>query len=162
MSNGTGPGMIVMHSPGGQKIKVVLDKANIKVEGNGIKTYTADIAMDYETYRLVDEMELFNLEKDVRGQGSEDAFRPEATVEMEILLRKDIAEFIMITADTEELFFKHLSSRSEKVPGDSVLDTENWYALNVKQDVELPPALKALGTAKSGYRTEWAKMKEQL
>lgn len=119
----------------------------------------AIIAIDKKTYDIIDENCVFNLQKQVRGQSSIEEFTTKKPIEIELKLRRTLYDKL----ETQKLTSpKTLFQYIEKIKNDNendLLFSENWFALIVKQEVELPGDME--GTLNMGYQTTWIKTPEE-
>jgi hypothetical protein len=106
-------------------------------------SFTAQITL--EQYYTCDRHHLFNLKPELRGFLSNGEFQPDRPIQITAILQPDLlpqlAEF-----QTGEQVLAHLKNLAETQPDHPLLDTENWYALQVKQ---------TLDDGETGYRTLW-------
>ncbi len=119
---------------------------------------TINISVSFDDYnRLIDKNNLFFLEKENRKESALDRFEENKPVEIELILTENLLSFIQISMNEpkqlEAIFQKQNHSKREK----ELFYIQNWYALNVKQTVEIPNDLE--GTLKMGYATTWDKLK---
>lgn len=102
-----------------------------------------------EVYRRIDAEGLFNLSRDVRGPGS-DRFEPDGEVQVEARLDASLLMGLAAMGDDILETGPRFSALSE---GSPLLESENWYALNVTVEV-LRDA--AGGVLREGYSTTHA------
>lgn len=81
---------------------------------------------------------------------------PDEDVEIEAKLDQNLLSGITQRLKTITAIAEHLREPGLNKQEDSLLSTENWFALYVKQSVPLPPEFGE-GKLKVGYSTSWAK-----
>lgn len=108
-----------------------------------------------ETYHHIDINELFHLHSDVRGQVFGGKLEPDVDVEIEAKLDPSFIFEISTKIKTLDALSQHLRTITQNQPDHPLLNTESWFALYVKQSVELPPEFGE-GKLKVGYSTTWA------
>lgn len=98
--------------------------------------------------RVVDE-ELFHLDPSSMGTGWANDADLTKPVDVELGLRRGVA-FAVDGADIEQQLIDE--------PEDDILDSDNWYALDVHQEMALPKeyANKKHASLRTGFRTAWA------
>jgi hypothetical protein len=105
--------------------------------------FTSQVTL--ENYYILNRNSLFNLKPELRGSLSSGEFQPDRPIQITATLQPDLlpqlAEF-----QTGEQVLAHLKNLAETQPDHPLLDTENWYALQVKQ---------TLDDGETGYRTLW-------
>jgi hypothetical protein len=92
-------------------------------------------------------------------QGSA-SFEPDSPAELRAALRPAIARRIYERGgDAEAVLAAFLPVEKEHAFSDLGLrQTESWIALDLMQEVELPPALKDSGALRQGLKTDWRKL----
>lgn len=108
-----------------------------------------------EVYRRIDEEELFNLSRAARGPGAE-RFAPESDVQIEARLDPSLLVGLAALGDDILEAGPRFSALAE---GSPLLDSENWYALNVTVEV-LRDAEG--GVLREGYSTTHASGEREL
>ncbi len=107
----------------------------------------ATIEVTPEVWESIDLIMLFNLRWDVRNEGK---IIGEKNVQLKIFLDKKI--------------YEDLSRRGELPDKNSFLSSDvkhpirsamNWFATEVTEEVDLPEALKNMGTLREGFTTQW-------
>jgi hypothetical protein len=108
-----------------------------------------------ELYQRIDTETLFNLKSDVRYQIMENNFTTDKDIEIEARLSDDLLSLLTEHSDSAEIAAEHLLqlNQSHHPIKSPMVFSENWYALHVKQSMDLPPELE--GELKSGYSTTW-------
>jgi hypothetical protein len=76
-------------------------------------------------------------------------------VEIEAKLDPAFIYLLSTQIKSVEALAAHLQKISQSYPNDSLVTTESWFALYVKQSVALPPEVGE-GQLKVGYSTTWA------
>jgi hypothetical protein len=126
-------------------------------EDEEVIEYRLTFQVNYELYQRIDKEALFNLKPEVRGSIFGGGFQPEQEIEIEAALNSDLLPEMLVHGKTAHKAANYLTSLSQNHLGDSLLETENWYGLYVKQSVPLPPELAEDGAKlKTGYSTSWA------
>ena len=113
------------------------------------------ILVSPENYQQIDTNESFNLYSDARGQIFGGKLEPDLDVEIEAKIDPSFIFAISTQIKTVENLADRLLYLSQNEPEDALLNTESWFALYVKQSVELPPEFGE-GKLKVGYSTTWA------
>lgn len=112
--------------------------------------------ISFECYQEVDAHAMFNLLPEVRGQIFGGALQPVVDVEIEAKLDPAlIFPLFSLGITSIEALATHLLETSQQQPDDDLVNTESWFALNVKQAVSVPPEIGE-GQLKIGYQTTWA------
>ncbi|PZO37070.1 MAG: hypothetical protein DCF19_19790 [Pseudanabaena frigida] len=107
------------------------------------------------TYHHIDINESFHLHPDARGQVFGGKLEPDIDVEIETKLDPSFIFEISTKIKTLDALSQHLQTINQNQPDHPLLNTESWFALYVKQSVELPPEFGE-GKLKVGYSTTWA------
>lgn len=142
------------HDPEGTPITLQVIDLSADFLDEIITRCVLTFSMSTEIYQYVDTHELFNLYTDVRGQLFGGEFKPNLNVEIEAKLDPSFIFDIATKVKTIEALSEHIQSINQNHPNDLLLNTESWFALNVKQSVELPPEFGE-GSLKVGYSTSW-------
>lgn len=100
--------------------------------------------VNWELYHRIDTEALFNLKPELRGSLSNGDFHSEANIEVEASLKPELLSSLTENITTPEQTAAYLQNLSQNNP---LLFTENWLALQVKQQQE---------SGETGYRTFWA------
>lgn len=103
-------------------------------------------------YERIEKENLFNLAPESRGPAFGGSLDPEREVKIELALDVDVLDGLLEQVSNVKEAAKYLSSRDLDDP---LLLTENWYALYLTQQVDLPDDLGE-GTLNVGYKTSWA------
>jgi hypothetical protein len=129
---------------------------DMKIISNGERNdqLILNLSVDSKIYQQIDHEELFNLSLDVRKNISEDKFSPEKPIEIEIRPDRDLFIELLEQGETAEEIGNYLL-RSNDIDGGNLLWTNRWYALYVKQTIQLPLELEKIGDLKVGYSTIW-------
>lgn len=89
----------------------------------------------------------------IQGQA---LFEPKLPVSIRAALRSNIAKHIAdVEGDAETVLAALLPAATPDNNRISLNQTENWLALDVKQQLELPPALQNSGKLLHGIQTKW-------
>jgi len=107
-----------------------------------------------ESYQRIDTNKLFNLAPDARGQIFGGKLEPDLDVEIETKLDPSFIFEISTQIKTIKALADHLLKISQNQSDSSLLNTESWFAIYVKQSVQLPAEFGE-GTLKVGYSTTW-------
>ena len=113
------------------------------------------ILVNPDNYKKIDTNELFHLNPDVRGQIFGGELEPDLDVEIEAKIDPSFIFDISTQIKTVENLADRLLYLSQNEPESPLLNTESWFAIYVKQSVDLPPEFGE-GRLKVGYRTTWA------
>jgi hypothetical protein len=113
------------------------------------------IIVSPENYQQIDTNELFHLYPEARGQIFGGKLESDLDVEIEARIDPSFIFAISTQIKTVENLADRLYHLSQNEPEDALLNTESWFALYVKQNVELPPEFGD-GKLKVGYSTTWA------
>ncbi|MBW4507273.1 MAG: YbjN domain-containing protein [Scytonematopsis contorta HA4267-MV1] len=96
-----------------------------------------------ELYHHIDTDALFNLKPELRSAPTNGEFDPSTNIEITASLKPELLPHLTPHLNDIQTYLKNLS---QEQPDNPLLLTENWYALQVKQQRE--------GT-ETGYRTFW-------
>jgi hypothetical protein len=146
---------LALKTPTGNPLIVQLEELSLTEFDDTFTECRIACKVSPEVYQRIDTETLFNLKSDVRYQTMEDNFATDKDIEIEARLSDDLLPLLTEYSDSAETAVEHLlrltqSHHSIKSP---MLFSENWYALHVKQSIDLPPELE--GELKSGYSTTW-------
>ncbi len=100
-----------------------------------------------ELYQRIETEALFNLKPELRGSLSAGDFQPEPDIEIEATLQPDSLPRLAEHTTNLEQAAAYLQNLSQEQPGNPLLSTESWFALQVKQPRE---------SGETGYSTFWA------
>jgi hypothetical protein len=110
----------------------------------------ATIEIGPEEWEYFDLLMLLNLKWDVRNPGSISGEKP---VQIEMYLDQEVFQ-ALTEADNLAMNREELKELDADHP---LLNPYNWFATKVTEEIDLPPHLKALGTAREGFTTHWEK-----
>jgi hypothetical protein len=147
-------------APADPKLAAQVLTANLTLEGDEIVECRFEISAAPEAYARIEREGLFNLTPEARLPSGA-RFNPAKPVLIELALHADWLEALSDGVDSADEAVNRLFewSRSDQpaAAAQPVLATGNWYALRVKQEVDLPPDLKKDGGKLfEGYSTTWA------
>jgi hypothetical protein len=108
-----------------------------------------------DIYLRIDSEALFNLQPEVRGPLGH-AFNTSHPIELDVALDAELLPVLNEGITSTDEAVNRLFKLSQSGATSQLLDTRSWYALHVKQAVELPPDMQEAGTLKAGYSTIWA------
>ncbi|NLT95950.1 MAG: YbjN domain-containing protein [Clostridia bacterium] len=119
---------------------------------------TLQLLVDYGTYEMIKEKELFNLTPQAYSEEMENQLENNGKpVEVTIKLGEDLLDLLSLFGQNGEEIKNNLIKEHEEY--NTLLDTDNWYALSFTQEVELPEELKEEGSElRMGYTTKWAEV----
>ncbi len=108
-----------------------------------------------DSYARIDREALFNLQPEVRGPmgGEFDTTHP---IELDVALNAELLPTFTEGVAGADQALNRLFKLSQTGTVSPLLDTSSWFALHVKQEVDLPAELKDAGSLKVGYSTMWA------
>ncbi len=112
------------------------------------------VKVDKETYQKIDSLEAFNLKQDKRKESALEEFADNKPVEIELILSKLQIKKLDSKINSAEKLIDALHKLSNLDSTAPLLQTENWFALNVKQEIDVPEEMG--GSLKMGYATFWA------
>lgn len=132
-----------------------LDKLNNKLETKIVKLKKKNsqqvimtVSVDYDMFKYILESEFFHLTKDVIINQSRKIFSKNKGVELDLMLNKNLMK---ASEADEKILLEYLTENINE----AIINPDNWYVLNVKQEEDLPPELAALGKVKTGFSTKW-------
>lgn len=147
---------LTFHDSDGRTLNVKAAQLSADTLDGALIRYFLAITVTPAVYQQIDKWEWFNLLVDVRGQIFGGKLDPNIDVELDLKLDPmfvfDLSMKVKTIAEAAAL----LLQLNHEEPGSDLLACESWYAMHVKQKVELPPEIGP-GTLKVGYSTEWAK-----
>lgn len=112
--------------------------------------------VDWDIYQHIDSAAIFHLDRKVRVDSEGADFSPDKPIEIEARLNENLLAKIISQGDTQEEVASYLLELNQTKADDILFHTDSWYALYVKQLVDLPSELEGTGELKMGYRTTWA------
>lgn len=125
-----------------------------ELDGSMIRCFIT-FRSSFETYKKIDSRALFNLTPEVRGPIFGGELNPSQDVEIEAKLDPTLILPLSSQVTSIEELAQYLQNLSKHQSRDGILDTESWFAINVKQSISLPPEI-GKGQLKVGYSTAWA------
>ena len=114
------------------------------------------LGVDYSSYQLIKDKQLFNLTPQSFDEDMETQIENNGEgIEVTIKLKEELLNLLgFFGQDTEEIRDNLIKEHEEY---NTLLDTANWYALSFIQEVELPEELKDENSQlRVGYTTKWA------
>lgn len=112
------------------------------------------ITVPKQVYDQIDQQAIFHLQAQNRQQGSDYQF---SDSEIEIDLQLDGEFLLQIQSKESKDFINLLDKLSQNDPNNDFLNTENWFALHIKQDVKIDlPNVDEGSSLKMGYSTVWS------
>jgi hypothetical protein len=146
---------LALKTPTGNPLIVQVEELSLTEVDDTLTECRITCKVSPELYQRIDTETLFNLKSDVRYQTMEDNFTTDKDIEIEARLSDDLLSLLTEHSDSADTAAKHLLqlNQSHHPIKSPMLFTENWYALHVKQSMDLPPELE--GELKSGYSTTW-------
>lgn len=108
------------------------------------------LVADPEQWEMIDLLQLFHLRWDARHEGVVSGDRP---VTIEIRLADDVDRAPLPDDPAALAAFVAAAGGRDVEPW---RDAQRWYALNVTEEIDLPPELATLGEVRSGFSTVWA------
>ncbi len=139
----------------GQALPAKLLQISVFGEGAALRC-SIKLELAWPVYTAIIEGRWFSLHPNALGGVQTASFEEERPIELNVELRKGIAEGALQSETAcEDLAAALLQDQSENA-GLNLSLSENWLAVEVKQQVELPESLASEGTLKQGYRTIWA------
>ncbi len=124
----------------------VINLALTKLDSEVIECHLT-LLVKPEIYQTIDSRALFNLHPQVRNSLSNGKFIPKLDIQIEISLQPNLFPPPLETAKDAAEAANYILSLSQEDPDNSLLFTESWLALSVKQ---IQP------DGETGYRTIWA------
>lgn len=100
-----------------------------------------------QLYQRIETEALFNLKPEMRRPLTAGNFLPYADIEIEIGLQPNLLPQPIEGAKDANVAATYILNLSQEQPDNSLLSTESWLALSVKQEQE---------SGETGYRTIWA------
>ena len=138
-----------------QTLPVRAKELALIAEETGVVEFRLTFEVNWSIYQYIDDRAIFHLEREVRLDSGGEDFSPERPVEIEARLNENLLAKVLEQGDTAEEVADRLLELNQTQADDALFNTENWYALYVKQLVDLPPELKGTGELKIGYRTTY-------
>jgi len=151
---------IIFHTLTGDSVSAVLQKINFQSFEESLSCQMM-LEVSGRTYQDIMENEWFNLFASIRT-GSTAVMDENQPVEIHVALRPSLTKLAAQHGFDAEAIFDSVRSSTE--PTSKLLSlnqTECWLALELKQSVVLPEALKDEGILKMGFRTAWAAEMDQ-
>lgn len=150
-------GQLTLKTPTGNPLIVQLEELSLIEVDDTLTECRITCKVSPELYQRIDTETLFNLKSDVRYQTMEDNFMTDKDIEIEARLSDRLLSHLIDHSNSAETAVEYLLQLNQnhhpiKSP---ILFSENWYALHVKQSIDLPSELEVEGELKSGYSTAW-------
>jgi hypothetical protein len=141
--------------PAGAPLTAQVSTIRVVEEDEEIVECHLALHVPLDVYARIDSEALFNLQPEVRGpRGGE--FNAAHPVELDVALDAELLPTLNEGITQADEAVNRLFKLSQSGAANPLLDTRSWYALHVKQAVELPPDLQDAGALKTGYSTIWA------
>lgn len=119
---------------------------------DGINSIKLLINVNQENYNYIDKNYIFHLTPEVRKDSALDSFDSNKPIELDLKYSiENIRNLDQEITKGSEILNRIKNKDKELV------NPDNWYALNVKQEIDLPPGEE--GSLKMGYATTWADKK---
>ena len=129
------------------QLKIKLISLSCETKEKQIKELRVTLQVSLELYQQIETKNLFNLKPDISSNPSTVKFVSEPDIIIEATLKPDLITHLQEHAANTEEATNYLLHLSEQQPDHSLLSTESWLALSVKQQQE---------TGEVGYRTFWS------
>ncbi len=147
-------------APSGSRLRVQVLTAHLNQENDELTECRFEISVAPEEYTRIDREALFHLSPEAR-LSSGVRFNPTKPVQLELGLHADGLTGLMDGVPSVDEALNRLFEWSRSDDADllkqPVLSTQNWYALHVKQAVDLPAELQGEDNKLfEGYSTIWA------
>ncbi|MSQ26612.1 MAG: YbjN domain-containing protein [Dehalococcoidia bacterium] len=155
MQGRNAPLNIELQTPSGMGLPVGVSRVKLRRSGDRLSECRAVFTVDDAAYRRIDAEGLFRLAPEVRRNGGNIAFNPARLIEVEARLAADAQHLLTGHDSTPEEVQSWLQGLAASKRPHVLLKSESWIALQVVQEVPLPPEL-AGGAVKQGYSTIWA------
>ncbi|WP_171056430.1 YbjN domain-containing protein [Paenibacillus sinopodophylli] len=146
---------IVFTTLAGQSIPAQLQEIRLFADGDS-RRCTLRLELGSAAFLDIVEGEWFALHPAAIGGLTVSSFDLELPVELQLLLRKGIAEQFLQETTSGEDIIKALLNPSTDDMNVKLYTSENWLATEIKQEMSLPEELADEGKLKHGFRTQWA------
>ena len=120
------------------------------------REYRITLEIDGLEYQRIVQAESFNLTRTARSPGDELSFDENRPLEIELRLDENLFPDLIQNGNSVEELANYLITSNQANSSSDLFNARNWYVLDVKQGVHLPPDLEGVGELKMGYRTTWA------
>ncbi len=130
---------LTLHSPTQTPITIHAKTLTLTKQDNTLISATLTCQIPPETYQIIDNQSLFNLKPELRCNFTAGKFIPSTNIEITATLKPDFLPHLTPHLDDLPTYIKNLNQQQ---PNHPLLSTENWLALQVKQE-------------EIGYRTFW-------
>ncbi len=152
---------ITLHTPDDSAIALSVDKVTLALRDREYVECRMILIISGEIYSRIEANGWFHLQHQKPHQPLTEAFKTDQNVEIEVSLSAHLLPHLTgymkrdrgDLAEVEQMG-DVLIKLSQTNPDDSLLFTENWYGLAVRQETQLPPELGG-GSVKRGYNTQW-------
>ncbi len=145
--------VLLMNSAYNEKLDVLLKETNIVVTDNKITDVKILIEISEKTYKIVDNKESFNLNGMMRKQDTSYEFLDNKPIEIDLTLNKKLYSTIHKDVKNAKGLISYFENINNNENNSILLNTENWFANYVKQEVDIPDDME--GSLKMGYATRW-------
>jgi len=145
---------IKMLTPSAEELTISIKEANFILSDEGATEARLSVKVDKKTYEKIDRLEAFNLQQDKRKESALEDFADNKPVELELILSKLQIKKLDSKINNAEKLIDVLHKLTYSNTNSPLLQTENWFALNVKQEIDVPQEMG--GSLKMGYATVWA------
>ncbi len=147
--NCQGNKQLTLHDPSQSPLSVQVVDLTLTQQDNNLNECRLTFEIDPELYQRIDTKALFNLKPELRGSFSSGSFQPEKNIKIEATLKPELLPQVREhTANSDELlaYLLNLGQHNLTTTPESLLFTENWFALQLTQSQE---------SGETGYRTFW-------
>lgn len=146
--------------PSGDRLRVQVLTAILNEEGEELLECQFAISVNSEVYARIEREALFHLEPEARNPSGAQ-FDPDKPILLNVALHVDwldkLTEGVNSTDEALDRLFEWSRSDNPALNQHLLLSTDNWYALHVKQSVDLPEDLQGEDNELfAGYSTRWA------
>lgn len=153
---------LTLYAPNSQAIAVDLNKISLAITDREYTECRMILIVSAEVYATIEAEAWFHLKPEVRLQSAHEAFKADQNIEIEVSLSTPHLPHLTRYMKQEngslagiEHIGDILIQLSQTTPNDVLLQTESWYGLAVRQEMQLPMELGG-GSVKQGYSTQWA------
>ena len=150
---------IQMFTSTGEQINITITESNFVLTNGKPTEAKLTITINKKTYQIIDSLEDFNLKQEARNESSVEKFSEKKPIEIELILNNKYIEILEPAVDNAENLIKHLIKVNKNKINSPLLQTQNWFALYIKQEIDIPNNME--GNLKMGYSTKWIEKFEE-
>lgn len=137
---------LTLYQPNGSLLVLSDGKLTLIQKGESVDVCYLQFEVNFSVYQNIEKEELFNLKKELKGKLVGGDFSSDHPITISANLRSDLLSRWQPYLQDIDKAVDYLSDLSQNHADDALVNTQNWYAMQVEQ---------SQGIEKIGYRTFW-------